>query len=274
MLQILGLPLAAGGHLSVLSGVVKGEGDLGADVHIIGGDAGHQGLGIEVGGLQDAADVVLGELGVRRGVGKGGVGSVQTGVQHGDGHALTGKPTAGQGHLQSLGISLLGGGQRVGPGHKGTGDTLGVPDGFQILPGCADGEAVEQGGIGIAVFHLLLAQGAGQAGLHRGLAGQQTVLHPGHRLGRGGAVQLNGHGSVLQLHQDIHDLVGILLGRGHLLAGLSGLADQLLRRGNRLHAQPVVRRRGRRDAQTGQQHCHRHAQRQKSSFHLRTSFLL
>lgn len=41
VLQICCIPLAAGGHLSVLTGVVKGEGDLGAEIHIVGGDTGH-----------------------------------------------------------------------------------------------------------------------------------------------------------------------------------------------------------------------------------------
>ena len=122
VLQICCIPLAAGGHLSVLTGVVKGEGDLGAEIHIVGGDTGHQGLGVEVSRLQDAADVVLGEFGVCRGVGKGGMGGIQPGIQHGDGHALTGELIGGQRHLQGLRIGLLHGGQGVGACHEGTAD--------------------------------------------------------------------------------------------------------------------------------------------------------
>ena len=150
VLQICCIPLAAGGHLSVLTGVVKGEGDLGAEIHIVGGDTGHQGLGVEVGRLQNTADVVLGEFGVCRGVGKGGMGGIQPGIQHGDGHALTGELIGGQRHLQGLRIGLLHGGQGVGACHEGTADALGGG-----LFGCGDagGQRLgrQHGGSGLIV---------------------------------------------------------------------------------------------------------------------------
>ena len=228
VLQICCIPLAAGGHLSVLTGVVKGEGDLGAEIHIVGGDTGHQGLGVEVGRLQDAADVVLGEFGVCRGVGKGGMGGIQPGIQHGDGHALTGELIGGQRHLQGLRIGLLHGGQGVGACHEGTADALGALDGLQILPGGPQGEAVEEHGIGIGIIHLLLPQRAVQTGLHRGLTAQQGLLDLGGGLfGCGGAGgqrlgrQHGGSGLIVQLHQNIHHFIGVLRLGGHLLGGVA-----------------------------------------------------
>ena len=228
VLQICCIPLAAGGHLSILTGVVKGEGDLGAEIHIVGGDAGHQGLGVEVGRLQDAADVVLGEFGVCRGVGKGGMGGIQPGIQHGDGHALTGELIGGQRHLQGLRIGLLHGGQGVGACHEGTADALGALDGLQILPGGPQGEAVEEHGIGIGIIHLLLPQRAVQTGLHRGLTAQQGLLDLGGGLfGCGGAGgqrlgrQHGGSGLIVQLHQNIHHFIGVLRLGGHLLGGVA-----------------------------------------------------
>lgn len=152
---------------------------IGVEHHIAGGGGGHQGLGVEVGRLQNTADVVLGEFGVCRGVGKGGMGGIQPGIQHGDGHALTGELIGGQRHLQGLRIGLLHGGQGVGACHEGTADALGVLDGLQILPGGPQGEAVEEHGIGIGMIHLLLPQRAAQAGLHRGLTAQQGLLDLG-----------------------------------------------------------------------------------------------
>ena len=86
VLQGICFCLIGGGHIGVTHAVVKSEGDLAANIKVGGSHAGNHSFRVQLCTLKNPSNIILGEAGLIRRIGKCWVSNVQSRIQHSNGH--------------------------------------------------------------------------------------------------------------------------------------------------------------------------------------------